>query len=222
MQSTTHLVEKKDLEIQLHFWFLWNRFQKNGQTLWISQSWDDELEFISRGLKFAPPIKTACSRYVHAEDGRIRFPHGCYTQKTAGTQVCFKPSLRLSEQVKYGLSMPERPRPLQDVQRCFPTLHQRNFNPTSAWVALQRPLSRLCCLSTFWNPSPLMISDTVNLKFKAPRAITSCQNSLKNEDNCILVQLKQASVQILCLLTHERSFELKSCSLWEALILSSV
>jgi len=54
-----------------------------------------------------------------------------------------------------------------------------------------------------------MISDTVHLTFKAPRAVMRCPNSLKNEDNCILVQLKQASVPTLCLSTHERFLNLR-------------
>lgn len=36
---------------------------------------------------------------------------------------------------------------------------------------------------------------------------------VKNEDNCIPVQLKQASVQIRCLLIHEISVELEILSL---------
>lgn len=35
---------------------------------------------------------------------------------------------------------------------------------------------------------------------------------IKNEDNCTLVQLKQAGVQILCLLNHETSVRLEILS----------
>lgn len=35
---------------------------------------------------------------------------------------------------------------------------------------------------------------------------------IKNEDNCTLVQLKQAGVQILCLLNHETSVSLEILS----------
>lgn len=161
---------------------------------------------------------TACIRHTRAEDGHIRFLLDYYTQKTAGNQVYFKTSLRLSKQVKYNLSMPERPRPLWDVQKYLPTLHEQDFSIASAWVALQRPLSRLCCIFTFWDSSLLMISDNVNLKFKPPRAIIRCQNSLTNEDNCILVQLKQASVQI-CLHSWKKFFGHKRCSLLGAVTL---
>lgn len=67
-----------------------------------------------------------------------------------------------------------------------------------------------------------MISDIVNLKVKAPRAIIIiCQNLLKMKTTelnslklkIILVQLKQSNVQILCLLICEISVELEMLSL---------
>lgn len=160
---------------------------------------------------------TACIRHIHAEDGHIRFLLDYYNQKTAGIQVYFKTSLRLSKQVKYSLIMPERPWALWDVQRGLPTLHEQDFSISSAWVALQRTLSRLCCILSFWDPSLLMTSDTVNLKFKAPRVIIRCQNSLTNEDNCILVQLKQASVQILSSFMKKVFLNLRGALCWKQL-----
>lgn len=151
-------------------------------------------------------------RHIYAEDGRIRFPLGILPKWQWAPRCILNQPQGCPGKLVWACVRGQDPsRMCKEV--FLPFSSRISAYPVPRWHfrilcsgCAAYSLSEAKSFNDIWHLGLLL--DIKTLK--------------KNYDNCILVQLNQASFQILCLFTHEISFELKRCSLWEAVILSFV